>query len=197
MATMHKTLVRSVFAALVAAALSVAPSRAAEQYSVDPMHTGISFKISHLGLSWVFGTFKDVSGNFTIDPDNAAQSSFALTIKADSIDTANAKRDEHLRSPDFFNTKQFPVLTFKSTSVRAIDGGYEVTGDFNLHGETRSITFPLKGGRKAQFPPGVTRTGYTAELILKRSDFGVGSPKFAGALGDEVFIAVSFEGTKK
>jgi len=194
---MRKTSIRIALAALLFSALGALQARAAEEYNVDPMHTGISFKISHLGLSWVFGTFKNVSGTFTIDPENAANSSFALTIKADSIDTANAKRDEHLRIPDFFSVKQFPALSFKSTSVKAIDGGFDVTGDFTMHGETKSITFPVKGGRKAMFPPGTPRTGYTAEVVLKRSDYGVGDAKFAQALGDEVFISVSFEGTKK
>jgi polyisoprenoid-binding protein YceI len=194
---MRKSFARTLSMAAFVTLLSVLPARSADEYQIDSMHTGISFKISHLGLSWVFGTFKDISGHFTIDPDNAAGSSFAMTIKADSIDTAQPKRDDHLRSPDFFNTKQFPVLTFKSTSVKAIDGGYEVTGDLNLHGETKPLTFQVKGGRKAQFPPGTQRTGYTAEFIVKRSDFGVGAAKFAGALGDEVYITVSFEGTKK
>jgi polyisoprenoid-binding protein YceI len=194
---MRQTLVRSAFIALVLAALPAIPARAADEYTLDTMHTGISFKISHLGLSWVFGTFKDVSGGFAIDSQNAANSAFNLTIKADSIDTANAKRDDHLRSPDFFNVKQFPVLTFKSTSVKPADGGFEVTGDLTMHGETKSITFPVKGGRKAEFPPGTHRTGYTAEMVLKRSEFGVGAAKFAQALGDDVFIAVSFEGTRK
>jgi polyisoprenoid-binding protein YceI len=194
---MRKTAVRLALAALFAAALTAAPARAADEYNIDPMHTGISFKISHLGLSWVFGTFKDVSGNFTIDADNPAGSSFAVTIKTDSVDTSNNKRDDHLRSPDFFNTKQFPALTFRSTSVKPIDGGFEVTGDVTMHGETKSVTFQLKGGRKAEFPPGMHRTGYTAEFVLKRSDFGVGSPKFAQALGDDVYVTVSFEGTRK
>jgi polyisoprenoid-binding protein YceI len=194
---MRKVLVPGFLAAVLAAALSAAPARAAEQYTVDPMHSAISFKISHLGLSWVFGTFKDLSGTFTIDPENAAKSAFALTIKADSIDTSNVKRDEHLRSPDFFNAKQFPTLTFKSTAVKAIDGGFEVTGDFTMHGETKPLTFTVRGGRKAEFPPGISRTGYTAEFVVKRSEFGVGDPKFASALGDEVFVTVSFEGTLK
>ena len=195
---MRKSFARSLAVAVFVTVLSVLPARAADEYQIDPMHTGISFKISHLGLAWVFGTFKDVSGHFTIDADNPAGSSFAMTIKADSIDTANNKRDDHLRSPDFFNTKQFPVLTFKSTSVKAVEGGYEVTGDLTLHGETKPVTFQIEGGKKAQFPPGTQRTGYTAKLItIKRSDYGVGAAKFAQALGDEVHITVSFEGTKK
>jgi polyisoprenoid-binding protein YceI len=192
---MSKRLTRTALGALVLAGLAAAAARAADTYTVDAMHTGVNFKISHLGLSWTYGRFNDVSGTFTIDPANPGNSSFALTIKADSIDTANAKRDEHLKSPDFLNVKQFPVLTFKSTSVKAAEGGLEVTGDFTLHGVTKTLTFSLKGGRTAEFPKGVGRTGYSTELALKRSDFGM--DKLKEAIGDEVYISISFEGVKK
>ena len=182
--------------ALLASLLGAsAEVRATDEFVVDPMHSAVNFKVSHLALSWVQGRFNDISGGFMIDKDNAAKSSFHMTMKAESIDSGNAKRDEHLRSPDFFNVKQYPVLSFKSTSVKAIKDGYEVTGDFTLHGVTKPVTFNLVGGRAAEFPKGVTRTGYTTELSIKRSDFGM--DKFKEGVGDEVFIAVSFEGTKK
>jgi polyisoprenoid-binding protein YceI len=174
-------------------AFAVAPAPA-DDYAVDPMHTAITFRISHLGLSWTYGRFNDVSGSFTLD--DPANDGFALEIKTDSIDTANKQRDTHLRSPDFFNVKQFPVLSFKSTAVKKLgESDYEVTGDLILHGVTKSVTFPLKGGRKAEFPKGVQRTGYTTELTLKRSEFGM--DKMLQAIGDQVHISISFEGTKK
>jgi polyisoprenoid-binding protein YceI len=168
--------------------------RAADSYELDPAHTAVSFKIAHLGLSWTHGRFNDVSGRFVIDSAEPTQSAFELSLKADSVDTGNEKRDEHLRSPDFFNVKQFPTATFKSTSVKAIQGGLEVTGDFTLHGKTKSITFPLSGGKTAEFPPGVKRIGYSSQFKLKRSDFGM--DKMPGAIGDEVYVSVSFEGVK-
>jgi polyisoprenoid-binding protein YceI len=193
---MHKrpfgAVVTSAFVALI---VTSAPARAADDYVVDPMHAGITFKISHLGLSWVHGRFDRFSGYFTIDPDDAGKCSFSMTINADSIDTNNPKRDDHLRSPDFFNVKQFPTILFKSTGVKAIRDGYEVTGDLTMHGVTKPVTLSLAGGRKAEFPQGVQRTGYSTDLILKRNDFGI--EKFAGMLGDEVYVSVSFEGTKK
>src|SRR5437867_13114476 len=82
-----------------------APARAADDYAVDAMHSSVTFKVSHLGLSWTHGRFNDLSGSFTLDPDSPAKSSFALTVKVASVDTNNKKRDEHLRSPDFFNVK--------------------------------------------------------------------------------------------
>lgn len=170
-------------------------ARAADNYAVDPMHTSVYFKISHLGLSSVYGRFNSFSGTFAVDPAEPGNCSFGLTIKTDSIDTNNRKRDDHLRSPDFFNVKQFPTISFKSTAVEAIKAGYKVTGELTMHGVTKPVTLVLEGGRKAEFPPGVQRTGFSTELTLKRSDFGM--TKFSEALGDDVLVAISFEGTKK
>jgi polyisoprenoid-binding protein YceI len=168
----------------------------ADDYAIDAAHSGISFQISHLGLSYVQGRFNEFSGKFTIDTSDPGKSSFALSIKTESVDTNNAGRDKHLRSPDFFNVKQFPAITFTSTAVKAIEGGYEVTGDLTLHGETKPVAFSLKGGKSAQFPPGVQRTGFsTSQIVVKRNDFGVGKPM--PVLGDEVYVSISFEGTKK
>ncbi len=180
---------------MLVAILVAAPVRAADDYAIDTAHAGVNFKISHLGLSWISGRFNDFSGTFTIDAEDPAKCSFGLNIKTETIDTSNQKRDDHLRSPDFFNAKQFPAITFKSTAVQAVKDGYQVTGDLMLHGVTKQVSFALLGGRKAEFPKGVQRTGYSTELTLKRSEFGM--DKFAGAVSDEVYVAISFEGTKK
>jgi polyisoprenoid-binding protein YceI len=187
---MHRTL-----CALVPFILAASPAfvRAAENYTVDAAHTSVTFKISHLGLSWTHGRFNDVAGSFVVDAD-PAKSSFTLNIKPESIDTGNRQRDDHLRSPDFLNVKQFPAMSFKTTAVKAASDGYDVTGDFTMHGVTKSIKFNLTGGKTAEFPPGTKRTGYSTDLVLKRTDFGVGA---AGPIGDEVHVSISFEGTSK
>jgi len=167
---------------------------AADDYVIDAVHSGVTFQIKHLDLSYIHGRFDKFSGSFTLDSSDPAKSSFKMNIRTESIDTNNAQRDTHLRSPDFFNAKQFPAITFTSTSVKPIEGGYEVTGDLNMHGETKPVTFSLKGGRTAQFQ-GAQRTGFSTELMLKRSEFGVGKPM--PALGDDVQISISFEGAKK
>ncbi len=174
--------------------VAAAPAGAAEEYGIDPAHSSVSFKISHMGLSYIHGRFNDISGSFTLDQDPAS-CSFSMTLKADSIDTANQKRDEHLKGPDFFNAKQFPTITFKSTSIKPIKDGYAVTGDLTMHGATKAVSFSLVGGRKVEFPKGVTRTGYSTDLILKRSDFGI--DKFAQMLGEDVHISIGFEGTHR
>jgi polyisoprenoid-binding protein YceI len=168
----------------------------ADDYTIDAVHSGVSFQISHLGLAYIHGRFDDFGGSFTIDTSDPTKSAFSLSIKSQSVDTNNSKRDDHLRSPEFFNVKQFPTISFTSKTVKPIDGGYEVTGDLTLRGETKPVTFSLKGGGSAEFPTGVSRTGFsTSQIVIKRSDFGVGKPM--PMLGDEVYVSISFEGTKK
>jgi polyisoprenoid-binding protein YceI len=169
---------------------------AADPFVVDPDHSSLVFKIQHGGISSIFGRFNEMSGDFMIDKQDPANSSFAVNIKASSIDTNNAARDKHLRSPDFFNAKQFPALTFKSTSVRRVEKGYEVTGDFTMHGVTKQITFVLEGGGKEiEFPKGRKRIGFTTAFTLKRSDFGM--DKGAGILGEDVHVEIGMEAVQK
>jgi polyisoprenoid-binding protein YceI len=167
----------------------------AQEHAIDGAHTSVSFQIPHLGLSWIWGRFNTVSGGFTLDANDPARSSFTMTIDAESVDTGIRQRDDHLRSPDFLNVRQFPMITFKSTRVAAVEGGFEVTGDFTLHGQTRPLTLRLEGGKTAEFPRGVARTGFTTSTTIKRSDFGMGG--MLEVVGDEVKITVSFEGTRR
>jgi polyisoprenoid-binding protein YceI len=163
----------------------------ADDYKIDAVHSSVSFKVGHLGISWIHGRFNQVEGAFTIDGNS---SSFGLTIKADSVDTGVAKRDGHLKGPDFFNAKQFPLITFKSTAVKAMDGGYEVSGDLTMHGKTNPITLKLLGGKTAKFF-GTQHIGFSTQLSLKRSDYGM--DRLIPAAGDEVRIDISLEGMKK
>jgi polyisoprenoid-binding protein YceI len=178
------------------AVLGLGMAATGDDYTIDPAHSGVTFKISHSDLNWIPGRFNQFSGEFAIDPSDHSKSSFTLTIRPESVDTNNAKRDGHLRSPDFFDTTKYPHMKFTSTSVKPIAGGLEVTGDFTLHGETKPVTFNLMGGKTiAAKGKGGQRTGYTAEFKLKRSDFGIS--KFAPMLGDDVWVTVSFQGVKK
>lgn len=185
---------RFIKCSLIAGLLLSASIVHGDSYSLDPQHTAVIFKIEHIGISWTFGRFNDVTGDFNIDADvNKCQFTFA--IKADSLDTGVTKRDEHLRSPDFFNVKQYPYITFKSTGVDKVDGGYKVTGTMYMHGVMRRVSFNLLGGKTAEFPKGTQRIGYTTQLKLNRADFGM--DRLSGPVGDEVFIAISFEGIRK
>ncbi|MFN9717342.1 MAG: YceI family protein [Planctomycetota bacterium] len=168
---------------------------AADVYDYDAVHSSVSFKARHLDISWIHGRFNDVSGQFSIDRQDPSRSAFSLTIKADSVDTANPARDEHLRQPDYFDTKQFPTIEFRSTSVKVIDGGYEVTGDFTMHGTTKKITFNLMGGREI-VSRDVKRVGFSTELTWKRSAFNFDKTAI-GPIGDEAIIIIDCEGMRK
>jgi polyisoprenoid-binding protein YceI len=168
---------------------------AADEYDYDLVHSSVSFKARHLDISWIHGRFNDVSGKFSLDRQDPTKSTFQLTIKADSVDTANPARDEHLRQPDYFDTKQFPTIEFQSTKVKAIEGGYEVTGDFTMHGTIKQITFPLMGGHEIE-SRGIKRVGFSTELKLKRSDFGF-DKNAIGPIGDEAIIIIDCEGMRK
>lgn len=168
---------------------------AADDYDYDLVHSSVSFKARHLGISWIHGRFNDVSGKFSLDRADPSKSTFALTIKTDSVDTANKARDEHLRQPDYFDTKQFPTIEFKSTKVKAIDGGYEVAGDFTMHGTTKPITFTMMGGEEHNFR-GTKRVGFSTELSVKRSDYGF-DKNAIGPIGDMALIMIDCEGVRK
>jgi polyisoprenoid-binding protein YceI len=170
------------------------PATAADEYAYDLVHSSVSFKARHLDISWIHGRFNEVSGKFSLDRENPSKSTFELTIKTDSVDTANEARDEHLRQPDYFDTKQFPTITFKSTKTKAIDGGYEVTGDFTMHGTTQQVTLVLMGGKEHDFKK-VKRVAFSTELSLKRSDYGF-DKNAIGPIGDEALIFIDCEGVR-
>lgn len=180
---------------VTAISLGSAAVQGADDYAYDLVHSSVSFKARHLDISWIHGRFNEVEGKFSIDRDDPTKSSFQLTIKADSIDTANKARDEHLRQPDYFDTKQFPTIEFKSTSTKAVAGGYEVTGDFKMHGATKKVTLILKGGKEIEFR-GNKIVGFSTELSLKRSDFGFDKTQI-GLIGDEALIIIDCEGVRK
>ena len=184
-----------VLVALVILSSGASAVRAADVYDYDPVHSSVSFKARHLDISWIHGRFNEVEGKFLLDRQNPAKSTFELSIKADSVDTANKARDEHLRQPDYFDTKQFPTIDFKSTSVKPIEGGYEVTGDFTLHGVTKKITIVLKGGKEIEWK-GTKRVGFSTELAVRRSDYGFDKSAI-GPIGDEALILIDCEGMRK
>jgi polyisoprenoid-binding protein YceI len=194
MRQLYSALVTGVVGGMVLCATG-GPAVAADEYDYDAVHSSVSFKARHLDISWIHGRFNEVDGKFVLDREDPTKSKFALTIQADSIDTNNKARDAHLRQPDYFDTKQFPTIEFKSTKVKPITGGYEVTGDFTMHGVTKEITFNLLGGREVEHR-GVKRVGFSTEVMLKRSDFGF-DKKNIGLIGDEALIIIDCEGMRK
>ena len=178
-----------------ASIFAASPGRAADTYTIDPVHTTIIFRINHLGSSWTYGRFDKVDGTFTVDPANPSDVKFDLSAKTESVDTNSDQRDTHLKSPDFFAAKEFPEITFKSTDVKSTgDKKYDVTGDLTLHGVTKSITVPMEFVGTSDSKQMGSRAGYEAHFSVKRSDYGM--DKMVGMVGDEVYLTVSMEGKK-
>jgi polyisoprenoid-binding protein YceI len=166
------------------------------KWALDPSHSTTNFAIRHM-MSKVRGTISVKEG--WIDADEAEDPSSAsveVVLDAASVHTGVAPRDADLRSPNFFEVEKYPTITFRSKRIEGNDPKhFVITGDLTMHGVTKSITFPLLGGRTAEFPKGMQRTGFSTELVLKRAEFGI--DKFPDMLGDDVHISISFEGTRK
>ena len=195
---------KSLKSTLVLAALAALPllaSAAVESYTVDPTHTYPSFAVEHWGLSMMHGRFDKTSGKFAFDRA-AKTGSTELVIDTASLTTGdNAKgsspsRDEHLRSADFFNTKEFPTMTFKSTKVNfGAELPASVEGNLTLLGITKPVTLTFERFKCGQNPfTKKDRCGGNAVGKFKRSDFGM---KYAlPAVGDEITLNIEFEGDK-
>jgi polyisoprenoid-binding protein YceI len=177
-----KSITTALFILVVAAG-----ARAADTYKIDPAHTSVGFTISHLVISEVNGRFDDVAGEITVDSNTLV--SATATIQTKSIDTAIKKRDDHLRSPEFFDAEKFPTITFESTKVEK----NQITGKFTLHGVTKEITLPFKLKGPIKDPWGNSRLAITAETEINRTDYGM--KPFTG-VGDDVTIRISVEATK-
>lgn len=144
-------------------------------WNIDPVHTVAEFKVKHMMISNVKGHFTGVSGFFHLNESDPTQSRVDATIDAGSINTNNADRDAHLKSPDFFDVEQFPTLSFASTKVvRRGEDELAVEGDLSIHGVTRPVVFTVEGPTApGQDPWGNTRVGLSATTTINRKDFGL------------------------
>jgi polyisoprenoid-binding protein YceI len=171
----------------------------ASTWNIDADHSNIGFKVRHLMVSNVKGSFGKVQGVVVVDDKDITKSRVSATIDTTSIDTGVAKRDAHLRSADFLEVEKFPTMTFVSTKV-ARDGAdkLKVTGDLTLHGVTRSVVLDVEGpSGEIKDPMGNIRRGASASTKINRKDFGLNWNKAieAGgvAVGDEVAISIEVE----
>jgi polyisoprenoid-binding protein YceI len=129
------------------------------------------------------------------DKEDPSKSSVDITVPVESIDTNNAKRDQHLKSPDFFNAKQFPVITFKSTKVEGNGDTFKVTGDFTLHGVTKPLTVEFKKIGEGKGMQGEYRAGGETRFTINRNDYGI--TFMPGGIGEEIGVILSLEGVKE
>ena len=169
-------------------------ARAGETYQADPVHSSVIFRVKHANTAYFWGRFNDIMGAFALDSADPSQVKLEFQVKAASVDTGNAKRDQHLKSPDFLNAVQFPTITFASKSVEKTRDAYLVTGDMTLHGVTKPITVRLTPTGTGRGPTGAQIGGIEANVTVRQSDFGI--TKMAGMIGDNVWINISVEGVR-
>lgn len=155
----------------------VGPVQAAD-YVIDGsgagMHSSVSFRAVHVGVSALWGRFNDIAGSFSYDAANPGASTIEVKIDPASIDTNHAERDEHLRTADYLDVAKFPEAGFVSTSVAdAGNGNLRITGDFTLHGVTREISFEAVKTGEGETPFGDYRVGFEVETVLDVADYGI------------------------
>jgi polyisoprenoid-binding protein YceI len=174
---------------------------ALDTYKVDPAHSSINFTIEHMVINTVHGRFNQFEGSLVVDPEkNNALKEASATIQAKSIDTGISKRDDHLRSADFFGAEKFPTITFEGSEVKQEGNDQVLVGKFTMHGVTKEIALPfkLKGPISAM---GGTRLGFEVTTKLNRKDFGLTYNKVLEAgglmLGEEVAIQINAEFVKQ
>ena len=176
--------------------IAVIPAVAAENYKLDPAHTSVVFRIKHLGVAYVYGSFQGTTGTFQFDEMSPSNNGIEIEVSSDKVDTGVEKRDNHLKSPDFFNAGKHQVISFKIKSVKkTAQDTYEVSGDLTLLGKTRSISVEAQATGSGKDPWGNFRKGFETSFTIKRSDFGMNF--MLGGLSDDVLITVSVEGIRQ
>ncbi len=154
-------------------------------YDIDPRHSYIGFKIRHIGITDVAGSFRDFSGTINYDPKDISKSSVNFTAKVTSIDTGVAPRDTHLRSADFFEVEKYPEMTFKTTKVEKKGKDFVVYGDLMLKGVTKQVAIPFTINGFTKDAQGNMKMGISAETMINRQDYGV---KWQNKLPDGTLI---------
>lgn len=179
------------------ASTSTALPVAAGEWTVDPAHSGVHFKVRHLGLTNVRGTFRTFDATLTVG-DTLDSVAVVATIDLASVDTNQPDRDAHLLSTDFFAAEQNPQITFTSTGISGLADEYELAGDLTINGITRAVTLPVEfTGVEVHPADGKQHAGFSATAVVNRNDFGVdfnlplGMDKMA--IGEKVNVELEFQ----
>jgi polyisoprenoid-binding protein YceI len=177
--------------------VTVAP--ATTDWNIDPAHSAAEFKVKHMMISNVKGSFSGLSGVLTEHASDSTLSSIEASVPVATISTGDAQRDGHLKSADFFDAEKYPTLNFKSTRVlHKAEGEYNVTGDLTIHGVTKPVTFAVEGpSAPGKDPWGNTRIGLSATAKINRKDFGLvwnAALETGGFLvGDEISVTLDVQ----
>jgi polyisoprenoid-binding protein YceI len=200
---MDQSLSRLALAATLVAALAVPSPAATATWQIDPAHTAAGFSVRHMMIATVRGQFKGVTGTVLWDDQDINNSTVDVTIDANTVDTGEAKRDADLKSTNFFDVKNYPTITFKSTKIEKISAGkMKVTGNLTIHGVTKQVVLDVEGPSGAVRDPwGNTRVALNASTTVNRLDYGVkwNTKMDSGGMvvGDDVNINIDLEMTKK
>ena len=184
-------------------ALTIPTFSLAATYDIDPAHSSFNFKIRHLTVTNVTGTFGKVKGTAEIEDRDITGLKVEVILDASSINTGHVKRDEHLRGPDFFDVAKYPTLTFVSKKISRIDANkIQVTGDLTIRGITKEVTVDVEGPTlEIKDPGGKMRRGAAGTAKINRKDFGITWNRTLDTggvvVGDEVNISIEAELIKK
>lgn len=191
-------MLKKTLTALTLGAALFAGQAMAADYVIDKQgqHAFVNFKISHLGYSWIYGTFKDFDGTFSFDAAKPEASKVNVTLKTASVDTNHAERDKHLRSGDFLNVDKHPTATFTSTGVKSTgQGAADITGNLTLNGVTKPVVIAAKFLGEGKDPWGGYRAGFEGTTNIKMKDFGIKMD--LGPQSENVELILTVEGVRK
>ena len=188
---------RLVAAFLSAAVIAFPASQSgAAEYRIDPSHSVVQFKISHLGYSWIIGVFDRISGSFTYDPAGGdGGQKVSVEIETASIDTGHAERDKHLRSPGFLNVKRYPDASFVSTGYEGDADRGVMKGNLTLMGVTKPIAIAVKKVGEGNDPWGGYRAGFEGTVTISRREFNAG--RYLGPASDSMEFFFALEGVRQ
>jgi polyisoprenoid-binding protein YceI len=191
--------IKETMTSIAAALLLSSVAYAADTYNIDPAHTSIGFSVRHLGLNNVKGQFKEFAGAIVLDEGKMAEASGTIQVK--SVDTGVQKRDDHLRTADFFDAAKYPTITFKTKRIEVTGGQSVMIADFTMRGVTKELRLPAKLAGPAKDPWGNLRIGLEAKTKLNRKDYGINYHQVletgALAVGEEVELEINAEAIKE
>lgn len=182
----------------IAALLITATLSQGQTWKIDSSHSVAHFKVRHMLVTWTHGTISGIQGTVTADEKDLTKSKVSATLNASTINTNDAKRDEHLKSPDFLNVGKHPTITFESKSITGSMGQFKMTGALTINGVTKDVTLDVEGPTQTvKSPFGDNRRGLSAKTKINRKDFNIVWNKAMDGggvvVGDDIEITIDLE----
>ena len=194
-----RSILQSILILSFAVSAQAASKIEAGKYGIDPMHSKVGFEIPHLVISTVEGKFKAFSGTLVLD-EKFEKSKLNADVDMTSIDTSVVDRDDHLKSPDFFDVAKYPKMTFTSTAITGKPEAFKLTGDLTVKDKTKKVTFTGKYLGTVKDAYGNTKAAFSATTKISRKEFGLSWSKMVEAgpvVGDEVTIELKIQAAKE